>query len=50
MIFHQHYHTKYGIMAVRRVKVSDMIKLSKATGGRVVSNLDDLSENDLGDC
>ena len=29
-------------------KQSDMIKLSKATGGRVVSNLDDLSENDLG--
>ena len=44
----QHYLAKYGIMAVRRVKESDMIKLSKATGGRVVSNLDDLSENDLG--
>ena len=35
-------------MAVRRVKESDMIKLSKATGGRVISNLDDLSEKDLG--
>ncbi|MDH3279058.1 MAG: thermosome subunit beta [Nitrosopumilus sp.] len=44
----QHYLSKYGIMAVRRVKESDMIKLSKATGGRVISNLDDLSENDLG--
>ncbi|QLH03531.1 thermosome subunit [Nitrosopumilus cobalaminigenes] len=44
----QHYLAKYGIMAVRRVKESDMIKLSKATGGRVISNLDDLSENDLG--
>jgi len=44
----QHYLAKYGIMAVRRVKESDMIKLSKATGGRVVSSLDDLSENDLG--
>jgi len=44
----QHYLAKYGIMAVRRVKESDMIKRSKATGGRVVSSLDDLSENDLG--
>jgi thermosome len=44
----QHYLAKYGIMAVRRVKESDMIKLSKATGGRVISNIDDLSENDLG--
>jgi len=44
----QHYLAKYGIMAIRRVKESDMIKLTKATGGRVISNLDDLSENDLG--
>ncbi|MDC0883473.1 thermosome subunit beta [Nitrosopumilus sp.] len=44
----QHYLSKHGIMAVRRVKESDMIKLSKATDGRVISNLDDLSENDLG--
>ena len=44
----QHYLAKNGIMAVRRVKESDMIKLSKATGGRVISNLDDLSEKDLG--
>ncbi|EGP94445.1 MULTISPECIES: thermosome subunit beta [Nitrosarchaeum] len=44
----QHYLAKYGIMAVRRVKESDMIKLGKATGGRVISNLDDLTEKDLG--
>ena len=44
----QHYLSKHGIMAIRRVKESDMIKLSKATDGRVISNLDDLSENDLG--
>ena len=44
----QHYLSKHGIMAVRRVKESDMIKLAKATGGRVISNLDDLSEKDLG--
>ncbi|NWJ27974.1 thermosome subunit [Marine Group I thaumarchaeote] len=44
----QHYLAKYGIMAIRRVKESDMTKLSKATGGRVINNLDDLSEKDLG--
>ena len=44
----QHYLAKHGIMAVRRVKESDMIKLSKATGGRVINNLDDLTEKDLG--
>lgn len=44
----QHYLAKNGIMAVRRVKESDMNKLAKATGGRVVTNLDDLSEKDLG--
>ncbi len=44
----QHYLAKYGIMAIRRVKESDMIKLSKATDGRVINNLDDLSEKDLG--
>ena len=44
----QHYLAKHGIMAVRRVKESDMIKLAKATGGRVISNLDDLTEQDLG--
>ncbi len=43
----QHYLAKYGIMAVRRVKESDMTKLAKATGGRVISNLDDLTEKDL---
>ena len=44
----QHYLSKHGIMAIRRVKESDMIKLSKATDGRVISNLDDLTEKDLG--
>ena len=44
----QHYLAKYGIMAVRRVKESDMTKLGKATGGRVISNLDELTEKDLG--
>ena len=43
----QHYLSKAGILAVRRVKESDMFKLSKATDARLVNNLDDLSENDL---
>ena len=44
----QHYLAKAGIMAVRRIKESDMYKLSRATGARVVNNLDELSSNDLG--
>jgi thermosome len=44
----QHYLAKAGILAIRRVKQSDMEKLAKATGGRVVSNLDDLKSADLG--
>src|ERR671930_2176595 len=38
----QHYLAKAGILAVRRVKESDMYKLSRATGARIVNNLDDL--------
>jgi len=44
----QHYLSKHGIMAVRRVKESDMTKLAKATGGRISTNLDDISASDLG--
>ncbi|MEW6011540.1 MAG: thermosome subunit [Methanobacterium sp.] len=44
----QHYLAKAGILAVRRVKKSDMEKLSKATGANVVTNIEDLSEADLG--
>ena len=44
----QHYLAKHGIMAVRRVKESDMTKLAKATGGRVISNIDDVTSADLG--
>jgi len=45
----QHYLAKKGIMAVRRVKKSDIEKLAKATGATVVSNIDDLTADDLGD-
>jgi len=44
----QHYLSKAKILAARRVKKSDMEKLARATGGKVVTNLDDLSANDLG--
>jgi thermosome len=44
----QHFLAKEGILAVRRAKESDMEKLARATGGRVVNNLDDLGPKDLG--
>ena len=44
----QHYLSKHGILSVRRVKESDMTKLAKASGGRISTNLDDISTNDLG--
>ena len=44
----QHYLAKQGILAVRRVKESDLTKLAKATGGRISTNLDDLTSKDLG--
>ncbi|AJC71554.1 thermosome subunit [Thermococcus guaymasensis DSM 11113] len=45
----QHYLAKYGIMAVRRVKKSDMEKLAKATGAKIVTNVRDLTAEDLGE-
>ncbi len=44
----QHFVSKAGIMAVRRVKKSDLEKLSKATGGMIYTNLDDITEDKLG--
>ncbi|MHA1743420.1 MAG: thermosome subunit beta [Candidatus Heimdallarchaeota archaeon] len=44
----QHYLAKKGILACRRVKKSDMEALAKATGARIVSNLNDLTPADLG--
>ena len=44
----QHYMAKAGIFAIRRAKKSDMEALSKATSGKIVTNLDDLSAEDLG--
>jgi len=44
----QHYLAKEGIYAVRRVKKSDMEKLSKATGATIVTKLKELRKEDLG--
>jgi archaeal chaperonin len=44
----QHYLAKEGIVAVRRIKESDMTKLSKATGAKIITNIDELSSADLG--
>ncbi len=44
----QHFLAKKGIMAVRRVKKSDMEKLARATGARIVTSIDDLTPDDLG--
>jgi thermosome len=44
----QHFLAKAGVLAVRRIKESDMAKLQRATGGRIVTNLDDLAGKDLG--
>jgi len=45
----QHFLAKRGILAVRRVKKSDMEKLARATGARIVTSVDDLTPDDLGE-
>jgi thermosome len=44
----QHYLAKSNVLSVRRVKESDMTKLTRATGARIVNNLEDLGSKDLG--
>ncbi len=44
----QHYLAKEGILAVRRVKKSDMKALARATNARIATKIDDLEEADLG--
>ena len=44
----QYYLAKAKIYAARRCKRSDIEKLAKATGGKIVSRLDDISKDDLG--
>ena len=45
----QHYLSKEGILAVRRVKESDMKKLASATGGKILTSLEEVRADDLGD-
>ncbi|HPS92134.1 MAG TPA: thermosome subunit alpha [Methanothrix sp.] len=44
----QHFLAKAGVYTVRRVKKSDMDKLARATGGRVVTSIHEISQSDLG--
>ncbi len=44
----QHFLAKAGILAVRRVKQSDLQKLAKSTGGRIVTRIQEISKEDLG--
>jgi thermosome len=44
----QHFLARKGVLAIQRAKESDMKKLGKATGGKVVTNLEGLMESDLG--
>jgi thermosome len=44
----QHFLARKGVIAIRRAKKSDMEKLARATGGKIVSNIDALSASDLG--
>ncbi|MFO7966342.1 MAG: thermosome subunit beta [Archaeoglobaceae archaeon] len=44
----QYYLARKGIMAIRRVKQSDMEKMAKATGGKVITDLRDIKGEDLG--
>ena len=44
----QHYFSRAGVVAVRRVKESDMSKLAKATGATMITNIDEITSNDLG--
>jgi thermosome len=44
----QHYLMKNGTLSVRRIKMSDVERLSKATGAKIVTNIDEMSSDDLG--
>ena len=44
----QHFLARKGILVARRIKKSDMEKLAKATGGKVITNMDDMKAEDLG--
>lgn len=45
----QHFLAKKGVLAVRRIKKSDMEKLAMATDAKIVTRIDDIEESDLGE-
>ncbi|HIH69901.1 thermosome subunit beta [Methermicoccus shengliensis] len=45
----QHFLSKAKVLAVRRVRKSDIEKLSRATGGKIITSLDDIKPEDLGE-
>lgn len=44
----QHFLSRRGIMGIRRAKKSDMEKLAKATDGKIISNINELTSEDIG--
>ena len=44
----QYFLARKGISAIRRAKKSDMEKLAKATGGKLVTSLEDITKKDIG--
>jgi thermosome len=44
----QHDLARAGILAVRRIKETDMSKLAKATGAKMITNVNEITSNDLG--
>jgi thermosome len=44
----QHFLARKGISAIKSAKKSDMEKLAKATGGKVVTSLEDITKKDIG--
>ena len=45
----QHFLTKAGILAAKRVKIGDLERLSKATGANIVNNIRELTSDDIGE-
>ncbi len=45
----QYYLAKAGVLAVRRVKQSDIEKLAKATGAKIITDIRDIKPEDLGE-
>ena len=44
----QHFLARKGILAVRRIKKSDVEKIARATGARIITRIEEINEKDLG--